>query len=40
MELTLELGRQVLQHQPFCKLLGAQLACPDSGCAELQLELR
>ena len=40
MELTLDLGRQVLQQQPFSKLLGAHLARLDSGCAELQLELR
>ena len=40
LELTLDLGRQVLQQQPFSKLLGAQLTRLDSGCAELQLELR
>ena len=40
MELTLDLGRQVLQQQPFSRLLGAHLTRLDSGCAELQLELR
>jgi len=40
MELTLDLGRQVLEQQPFSRLLGAQLTRLDAGCAELQLELR
>lgn len=40
MQLTLDLGRQVLQQQPFSRLLGAELTRLDSGCAELQLELR
>jgi uncharacterized protein (TIGR00369 family) len=40
LQLTFDLGRQVLQQQPFSKLLGAQLTRLDSGCAELQMELR
>jgi len=40
MELTFELGRRVLQQQAFSRLLGAELTRLDSGCAELQLELR
>jgi len=40
MELTLELGRQILLQQPFSRLLGAQLARPQDGHAELSLDLR
>jgi uncharacterized protein (TIGR00369 family) len=40
MELTLDRGRQFLEQQPFSKLLGARLTRLDSGCAELQLDLR
>lgn len=40
MELTFDLGRQVLQQQAFSRLLGAELTRLDSGCAELQVELR
>lgn len=40
MELTLDIGRQFLDQQPFSRLLGARLTRLDSGCAELQLELR
>jgi uncharacterized protein (TIGR00369 family) len=40
MELTLDLGRQILQQQAFSRLLGASLTRLDAGCAELQVELR
>jgi uncharacterized protein (TIGR00369 family) len=40
MELTLDLGRRVLEQQPFSRLLGAQLTRLDAGGVELQLELR
>lgn len=40
MELTLDVGRRVLEQQPFSRLLGAQLTRLDAGGVELQLELR
>ena len=40
MELTFDLGRQVLQQQAFSRLLGAELTRLDADCAELQLALR
>jgi uncharacterized protein (TIGR00369 family) len=40
MELTLDLGRQVLRQQPFSNLLGAELTRLEEDCAELQVQLR
>jgi uncharacterized protein (TIGR00369 family) len=40
MELTLDLGRRFLEQQPFSRLLGARLTRLDSGCAELEVDLR
>ena len=40
MELTFDLGRRVLEQQPFSRLLGAELTRLDANGAELQLELR
>jgi len=40
MELTLDLGRRVLEQQPFSRLLGARLTRLAEAGAELQLELR
>ncbi len=39
MELTLEVGRQILRQQPFSRLLGAELTRLEPGLAELQLDL-
>jgi uncharacterized protein (TIGR00369 family) len=40
MELTFDLGRQILQQQAFSRLLGAELTRLERDCTELQLALR